>query len=127
MAARKKRKTKAKTKTDEMKQTHGMVEEEKYEPTPLDQLWGSDGMQRYNTMDLQVYQDELKHMNKADLKAHAIKIGLLPIDNMEQLKARLEREFKKHVNSFRKPVTGNHPLTTRSADQDVMDILAEGR
>ena len=121
MAAKKKSKVK---KVKDMAQTHGM--EEPAEPTALDQVWGDTGVSKYKTMDTNEYESQLDEMNKSDLQAHAQKIGLLPIDNVTQLRGRLLREFKKHVSAYKKPKTHPHSWSTKSLSAESRKILSEG-
>ena len=121
MAAKKKSKVK---KVKEMAQTHGM--EESTEPTTLDQVWGDTGVSRYKTMDVNEYESQLNDMNKSDLQAHAQKIGLLPIDNVTQLRGRLLREFNKHVSAYKRPRTHPHSWSTKNLSTEARQILSEG-
>ena len=75
MAAKKKtaKKTAKKTtKMENMTQAHGKVEE--YEPSTLEQVWGSDGLDTYNTLDKEEYENQLNGMAKVDMQAHATKV-----------------------------------------------------
>jgi len=122
----KKKTAKAKTvKLEEMNQTDGMVQEENYEPSSLDQVWGDDGTDKYKTLDINTYEKVLANMSKSDLKNEAIRVGLLPIDNHEQLRSRLTREFNAHVASYRKPDNPNNQV--QLYDEEVMKILGEGK
>ena len=106
-----------------MNQTHGKVEQ--YEPTTLDQIWGSDGTETYSTLDEGEYEDQLNGMAKVDMQAHATKVGLIPIDNMDILKQRLVKQFKTYVNTYRKPITQSRkdPRMTK----ELKNILGEGK
>lgn len=104
------------------KQIHGKIETN--EPTTLDQIFGDTGINKYKTLKLEEYESQLNDMNNSDLQAHAYKIGLVPVDNIKMLKGRLITEFKKHVNSFKKPKTVNKPIVI---SQEVKNILSEGR
>jgi hypothetical protein len=108
-------------------QAHG--KEEKTQPMTLDQIWGDTGMWKYNTMDIEEYQVELRDLNKTDLQAHATKIGLIPVDSKEMLTKRLIREFKRHVSSYN--VSNKTPNATRNdltgVSDKVRNILSEGR
>ena len=118
------KKSTAKTKkVSEMNQTHGKVEQ--YEPTTLDQIWGSDGTETYSTLDEGEYEDQLNGMAKVDMQAHATKVGLIPIDNMDILKQRLVKQFKTYVNTSRKPITQSRkdPRMTK----ELKNILGEGK
>jgi hypothetical protein len=109
-----------KNKLDSLIQTHAQVES----PRTLDQVWGDTGESKYKTLDLTEYQKYLKELTKSDLQAHAIKVGLIPIDNRETLSKRLEKEFNKHVSLYRPaPKTKNDIKLTKTTK----DILAEGR
>ena len=126
MAAKKKsakKSAKKTTKMDNMTQAHGKVEE--YEPSTLEQIWGSDGMDTYNTLDVGDYETQLNGMAKVDMQAHATKVGLIPIDNMDILKGRLIKQFKNHVNTYRKPKIqkNNDPRLTK----ELKNILGEGK
>ena len=118
------KKSTAKTKkVSEMNQTHGKVEQ--YEPTTLDQIWGSDGTETYSTLDEGEYEDQLNGMAKVDMQAHATKVGLIPIDNMDILKQRLVKQFKTYVNTYRKPITQSRkdPRMTK----ELNNILGVGK
>jgi hypothetical protein len=126
MAAKKKitKKTTGKTKkVKNLTQTHGKVEE--FEPSTLEQIWGNDSLSTYSTMDEGEYEGQLNGMAKADMQAHATKVGLIPIDNTEVLRARLIKQFKSHLNSYRKPKVkpANNPKLTK----ELRDILGEGK
>ena len=109
-----------KNKLDSLTQTHAQVES----PRTLDQIWGDSGQSKYGTLVLAEYQKYLKELIKSDLQAHAIKVGLIPIDNRETLVKRLEKEFNKHVSLYRPaPKTKNDIKLTKTTK----DILAEGR
>ena len=106
-----------------MNQTHGKVEQ--YEPTTLDQIWGSDGTETYSTLDEGEYEDQLNGMAKVDMQDHATKVGLIPIDNMDILKQRLVKQFKNHVATYRRPkiTKKNDPRLTK----EIKNILGEGK
>ena len=76
------------------------AKEEKGKPTTLDQIWGDTGLSKYGTQNFEEYKNYLKGLNRTDIQAHAVQIGILPTDNHEILIARLEREFLRHVNSY---------------------------
>ena len=113
----------AKAKKQEMQQTH--AKEEKFQPTTLDQIWGDTGLTKYGHLDQAKYEQELKAMTKSDIQAHAHFIGIIPIDNREQLEKRLVMEFQKYCSSFAKPSTTqkSHP----EISEEGLRILREGR
>ena len=127
MAAKRKTPNKSKkTSPKKIMQTHAMEEKQEFEKTPLDQIWGDEGNSKYGTLDESTYTTQIKAMNKSDLHSHAIKLGILPVENRELLTNRLLREFKKHVLSFRKPkqTSAKKP---QDVSQAVKSILAQGR
>ena len=119
------KKTRRKRSVKNITQAHG--KEEKAQPTTLDQVWGDTGLWKYNTMDAEEYQSELRELNKTDLQAHATKIGLIPIDNKEMLTKRLLREFKRHVSSYNVSNKTPNAEKDRNVSARVKNILAEGR
>ena len=127
MAAKRKTPNKSKkTSPKKIMQTHAMEEKQEFEKTTLDQIWGDEGNSKYGTLDESTYTTQIKAMNKSDLHSHAIKLGILPVENRELLTNRLLREFKKHVLSFKKPkqTTAKKP---KQVSEDVKSILAQGR
>jgi len=124
-----KRKTSNKSKKESPKkvmQTHAMEEKQEFQKTTLDQIWGDEGNSKYGTLEESDYTSQIRAMNKSDLHSHAIKLGILPVENRELLTNRLVREFKKHVLSFKKPKesTAKKPKTV---SKDLKSILAQGR
>ena len=111
---------KKKLKLESLSQTHGKVEK----AVTLDQVWGDTGNAKYGTLDLGKYNTYLDDLNKSDLQAHAIKIGLVPIDDRRTLVARLKKEFQKHVAQFQ--VKENH-TSNKPISKSARDILSEGR
>jgi len=110
-----------KTKLDNLNQTHGKVENR---PITLDQIWGDDGKRKYGTLDLEEYEKNIREYNKTDLQAHAIRVGLVPIDDKETLIKRLKTEFNKYVSQFKaRPNLDNATNISKKSK----DILSEGR
>jgi hypothetical protein len=106
---------------DNLSQTHGKVENRKIS---LDQIWGDDGKRKYGTLDPVEYDSYLKGLVKTDLQAHAIKIGLIPVDNRETLVKRLKQEFLKYSSQYLvRPDSKN----SKSVSKNAQDILSEGR
>jgi hypothetical protein len=121
MAAKKKSQAKTK-KTSKMQQTHGKTEE--FQPSTLEQIWGDDGFDKYNTLSEATYVDQLNGMSKSDMQAHATKVGVVPIDNVEIMKSKLIKEFTKHVNQYRRP---SHAPNEIKMSKDLKDVLDEGK
>lgn len=122
MATKKKTTAKTKKKLSEMDQTHGKVET--FEPSTLEQIWGDDGFDKYSTLSEATYIDQLNEMAKVDMQAHATKVGLIPTDNVELMKSRLIKEFKKHVSIYRRP---SHAPKKVKMTKEIKDILGEGK
>jgi hypothetical protein len=110
-------------KISDVSQTHG--KQEKFVPTTLDQVWGDTGINRYKTMETEDYSRFLTELNKSDLQAHAVKVGVLPTDNRDMLTKKLLAAFKNYVAAYRKP---NIELPNSSKVSDkTLRILSEGR
>lgn len=112
--------SKKKSKLDTLNQVHGKVEK----PITLDQIWGDDGKNKYGTLDINEYDIYLDSLGKSDMQAHAIKVGLVPVDDRSTLVKRLKQEFKKYASQFQpRPQINNGNKLSKEA----RDILAEGR
>jgi 2-hydroxychromene-2-carboxylate isomerase len=113
-----------KSKLESLSQSHGKTE--KSEPKTLDQIWGDDGVWKYNTMSLEEYEHQLSDYNMTDLQRHASKVGIIPIESRARLQDTLLKEFKKHVSSYNVP---NDAAQQESSDltDEVQKILKEGR
>tara|TARA_Y100000361_G_scaffold148877_1_gene162346 strand:+ start:1594 stop:1968 length:375 start_codon:yes stop_codon:yes gene_type:complete len=122
-AKRKTSKASAKKGLKNLSQIHG--EEEKFQPTSLDQVWGEDGSSTYGTMNDAEYERQIDEMNMSDMQTHASRVGIIPIDNRSTLRDRLLREFRKHVANYRKPI--HHPTPPEEVDAQTLKILSEGR
>jgi hypothetical protein len=127
---KKKKTTKASKKTgslSKLSQVHGKnedaLEEQKYEPTTLNQIWGDDGTGRYGTMDIEKYKAEIDQMSRTDINAHAADLGVIPVEDRMSLEKRLTEEFTRHVNSYRKPL--NKRVEDPSVEQKVKDLLKD--
>ena len=121
--AKKTTKSKKKVKKiQELSQAHGKNEELK--PTTLDQVWGDDGLWRYDTHEEVVYQARLKEMTRIDMQTHATKVGLIPVENRDILEKRLLREFRRHVASYNRPTEIDNTL---KISNEARRILEEGR
>lgn len=107
-------------------QTNGKtVEVNKPIPRTMDEVWGYDGLSKYKTTDLAVYEGQLKEMTKADLQNHAIKVGEAPIDDYPRLKKHLINVFLRHrANYAKRPEPVNAP---KEMSPEVRRILAEGK
>ena len=113
-----------KSKLDSLSQTHG--KQDKYQPTTLDQVWGDTGMSKFGTMDEEDYEKRLGNMTRSDLFAHATEIGLVPVENLDNLKKRLLAEFQLHVSEYRRPLSTDDG-TSREIPDKIKKILSEGK
>jgi hypothetical protein len=114
--------TKTQKKVNKLSQAHG--KEDKFVPTTLDQVWGDDGVWKYDTSDERIYEDRLKSMTRIDIQTHATKIGLIPVDNRDTLEKRLMREFRRHIASYQRPNTTDSSV---ELSKEARQILEEGR
>lgn len=108
-----------KSKLDNLTQVHGKVEK----AITLNQVWGDDGTSKYGTLDPKEYDNYLNNLNKSDLQAHAIKVGLVPVDDRQSLVKRLKAEFNKFTAQFK--VRPN--IKNKQVSKSSRDILSEGR
>tara|TARA_B100000131_G_C18089785_1_gene601701 strand:- start:963 stop:1349 length:387 start_codon:yes stop_codon:yes gene_type:complete len=113
-----------KSKLDSLSQTHG--KQDKYQPTTLDQVWGDTGMSKFGTMDEEDYEKRLGNMTRSDLFAHATEIGLVPVENLDNLKKRLLAEFQLHVSEYRRPLSTDDGTSQEIPDK-IKKILSEGK
>ena len=112
-----------KSKLDSMAQVHGKTEGNTT-PTTLNQIWGDDGIWKYSTMNVDQYKVQLDEYNVTDLRRHASKVGIIPVESRARLQDSLIREFKKHVSAYNVP---NDPPQTGEVSEEAMKILKEGR
>jgi hypothetical protein len=115
---------KKKQNLDELNQTHAKIEEKEYQT--LDQILGDSGSDKYGTFSEEEYWSQLNAMTKSDLQNHALKMSLIPVDNMKMLRERLLNEFRRHNNSYLR-VSGNQKAVDNSVSDVAKRILAEGR
>ena len=107
----------------DLSQAHG--KNEGNQPITLDQIWGDDGSSKYKTIKEEEYAENLAEMSRTDLHAHASRVGLIPIENSDQLKKRLMVEFRKHVAQYKMPVI--NAQKSNNLSKEAMKILEEGR
>jgi|TARA_R110000824_G_scaffold15605_8_gene65499 hypothetical protein len=113
-------------KVEEMSQTHGKEERPLY--STLEQIWGDTGLSRYGTFDEDNYLKELEDMTKADIQAHANRLGLVPIDNRRELVKRLLKEFVYHKSRYSTiPADIQINNITSNLSAEVRKILSEGK
>jgi len=81
---------------------------------------------KYNTHDLQKYEDYLAGLNTSDLQAHATRVGVMPNQDRNILLKRLVKEFRVsnsgYINTAKTGTQFSKPISKRT-----LDILGEGR
>jgi len=112
-------------KIKKLKQVNGR-QEETFEPTTLDQIWGDRGNGVYETSNENDYFKTLKAFNKTDLQSHASELGIMPIDNRERLENILLNRFRKHLAQFTKPSIPK-VKDSKLPNEKILKILSEGR
>ena len=110
-----------------MNETHGKKEEPENKPAPttLDQIWGDDGVWKYDTLDLQEYRQKVATMTWADLREHVTKHGLVPRGERPELEKKLIFLFEQHVGSYKKG--GGSSDSRQQVSDAARRILEEGR
>ena len=91
------------TQLSELNQMDGRLAAKDTVPTTLDSLFGSTGMGKYTTIDENSYANQLESYNVAELRNHAINIGLIPIASVPRLKKQLLVEFRKFSLGVKNP------------------------
>lgn len=86
-----------------MIETHGREESSKYQPQLLEQVWGSDNLSKYGTLDIDEYNDRLDNMTRADLETHARAVGVIIVEHTPRLREKLIHEFNSFVSLVQKP------------------------
>ena len=112
-------------KLENLSQTHGKAED--FEPSTLDQVWGDTGETKYGHLDEGRYGEELAAMTKSDIFSHASKVGIIPIDNREQLEKRLLKEFNRYVLAYKRPHHQDDPIRMDNISPEARKILEEGK
>lgn len=102
-----------------------------FEITTVEQLLGDGQFNKYHTSNEQEYENYLKEMNKTDLQAHAINVGLIPIDNRLLLGQRLVKEFRKQIATYQRPKSkvnqASKSLKNNKVPEDIQKIISGGR
>jgi hypothetical protein len=68
----------------------------------LEELLGIDKISPFGTYELEVFEDNLKHANQADLQKLAHRVGLNPFLDRSRLKASLIKEFIAYSKNLRR-------------------------
>lgn len=107
-----------------MIETHGKVED-KFQPQLLEQVWGSDNLSRYGTVDVGTYTRKVHGMTRSDLEAHARQMGVVIVEHSPRLCDKLISEFKSYIAMTQKPITA--ATKSQEVSDAVKKILMEGR
>jgi hypothetical protein len=99
---------------------------ETFRPTTLDQIWGDEGLSKYQTNDEDEYLARLDDMLFVDLQNHAREVGLRPDVEPRVLKDRLMVEFRRHVASYKLSRTPLNNSGTSNLNPQIKKILREG-
>lgn len=100
-------------------------ENPQYEITTLASLWGeTNGSERYGTLDVEEYKNQLAEYNTAELQRHAVEVAhVVPATSRERLEKRLVLEFQKYTSGFRVPKI--KPQKDKEPSKEVLRIMAE--
>jgi len=112
-----------KGKLSSLSQAHG--KDSDTAPRTLDQIWGDDGVWKYNTMNVDKYKTQLDEYNLTDLQRHASKLGIIPVESRARLQETLLKEFRKHISNYNVPADDKDQV--REVSDEVSKILREGR
>ena len=110
-----------------MNETHGKKEEPENKPAPttLDQIWGDDGVWKYDTLDLSEYKQKVTTMTWTDLRTEASRNGLVPIGDRAELEKKLFYLFEQRVGTFKRG--GGSSNSSQEMSDEARRILGEGR
>ena len=100
------------------------AKEETLEPTTLEQIIGYNQLSRYNTVEVSVYEESLKEMNRTDLEAEARRVGTIILEDTARLRNSLLKDFGAFISSLNKP---KHLTKAIKISKEVEKILQEGR
>ena len=91
----------------------------------LDQILG-ENVSVYKAKDAEEYRQQITDMNQTDLQSHALKIGLIPVEDRKVLVGRLVQEFERwQVRMMPQGSTANSQKI-EDLDEKVRKILREG-
>lgn len=111
----------AKKKLSDIKQVDGKLDNN-LTPNDLDEILGTTS-KMYKTVDEEKYRSFLQEMNLADIQAHAIEVGLMPIDHRPTLVDRLLREFKKNTSTYKNFAAKNKDNLSDKQKKDILKII----
>lgn len=94
--------------------------------TSLEQILGDTGISKYGTLNYDEYKNKIDEMLIVDLQSEALRIGLIPNVEPKELKARLLREFQRHINQFRISESKLGKNISGEFSKEALKILREG-
>lgn len=91
----------------------------------LDQILG-ENISVYRTSDIEEYRQQIAEMNQTDLQSHALKIGLIPIEDRRVLVGRLVQEFERWQSRMMPQGNIKGAKKIEDIDEKARKILREG-
>lgn len=91
----------------------------------LDQILG-ENISVYKARDVVEYRQQIADMNQTDLQSHALKIGLIPVEDRKVLVARLVQEFERWQVRMLPQGSVAGGATLADMNENVRKILREG-
>ena len=110
-------------KTKSKKQAHG--KKQTFEPTTLEEIVAGKKGSIYQTQDLSEYIAYIRTLDKADLRIHARKVGLVPVDNRIQVERELISRFRSHI--FSAPPKKTKTNLGAKENSELYKLLESGR
>ena len=94
-------------KLSDLNQIDGKLEKEdengKFVATTIEQVLGFNPLSKYGVNNREEYVREIDSKNTAELRTHAVSLGLLPNANSDRLKKQLLLAFDRYMSSYQKP------------------------
>ena len=91
----------------------------------LDQILG-ETISVYKAKTVDEYRAQIAEMNQTDLQSHALKVGLIPIEDRKVLVGRLVQEFERWRSTMIPQGSTNHGVKIEDMDERIRKILREG-
>jgi hypothetical protein len=91
----------------------------------LDQILG-ETISKYKATTTDEYRSQIAEMNQTDLQSHALKIGLIPIEDRKVLVGRLVQEFERWRSTMVPQGTITNDKKLEDMNERIRKILREG-
>lgn len=91
----------------------------------LDQILG-ETISVYKAKNVDEYRQQIAEMNQTDLQSHALKVGLIPIEDRKVLVGRLVQEFERWQSKMMPQGNIKGSKVLEDMDEKVRKILREG-